>query len=275
MKKWTILATSLLVVGGAAVGVAAADKEAMVAYEPALVLQTTVQEEGTHQVNVGNDQKQLTKEQAITIATDILPGKVKEVELDSDDGRLMYEIEIKYNGNDFDVDVDAITGEVIKIDDNLLNTPIANEMKIGLQEAESIALEQIGDGRIKEIELEKKYGHYVYEAEMKVKGDERDLYIDAMTGDILYMDDHDRQTGNRIQSTTEAITKTNKTERLTPQQAISIAVEHVGGGKVDDLDLEYEKGRLLYEIELEMKNGDDVDVYIDAYSGEVLVVDWD
>jgi len=57
--------------------------------------------------------------EAIDIALKEYPGKVKEAELDEEDGRLIYEIEIKANGEEVDIDIDAKTGEIliIEIDD--------------------------------------------------------------------------------------------------------------------------------------------------------------
>jgi len=46
-------------------------------------------------------------------------GTVKEIELDRENGRLVYEVEVKYNGREYEIDIDAITGEIVKykIDD--------------------------------------------------------------------------------------------------------------------------------------------------------------
>lgn len=46
-------------------------------------------------------------------------GTVKEIELDHENGRLVYEVEVKYNGMEYEMEIDAATGEILKykIDD--------------------------------------------------------------------------------------------------------------------------------------------------------------
>jgi len=46
-------------------------------------------------------------------------GTVKEIDLDYEHGQLVYEIEVKYNGREYEIKIDAVTGEIVKykIDD--------------------------------------------------------------------------------------------------------------------------------------------------------------
>lgn len=46
-------------------------------------------------------------------------GTVKEIELDRENGRLVYDAEVKYNGMEYEIEIDAATGEIFKykIDD--------------------------------------------------------------------------------------------------------------------------------------------------------------
>jgi uncharacterized membrane protein YkoI len=58
---------------------------------------------------------------------------------------------------------------------------------------------------------------------------------------------------------------------ITPEKAREIALsEH--DGHVESIELEREHGYVYYEVEIE---NPDLDVYIDASTGEVLRVDWD
>lgn len=53
---------------------------------------------------------------AIDIALEQFPGVVEEVELDEEDGRLIYEIEITADGEEAEFEIDAYTGEIIVIE---------------------------------------------------------------------------------------------------------------------------------------------------------------
>ena len=62
-----------------------------------------------------HDGKFITEKAAIEIAMKQAKGTVTEVELDEDDGRVVYEIEIKEGKYDYDFDIDAISGEVLNL----------------------------------------------------------------------------------------------------------------------------------------------------------------
>jgi len=64
----------------------------------------------------GSDGKFITEKAAIKIAMKQTKGTVTEVEMDEDDGRVIYEIEIEDGKYDYDFDIDAISGEVLKFE---------------------------------------------------------------------------------------------------------------------------------------------------------------
>ena len=63
-----------------------------------------------------SDGKFITEKAAIEIAMKQAKGTVTEIELDEDDGRVIYEIEIKDGKYEYDFDIDAISGEVLKFE---------------------------------------------------------------------------------------------------------------------------------------------------------------
>jgi uncharacterized membrane protein YkoI len=57
---------------------------------------------------------------------------------------------------------------------------------------------------------------------------------------------------------------------ISEDEAISIAQQYTGGGNVREVEIEHEHGALVYEIEIGHS-----EIYIDAYSGEILYSEYD
>lgn len=64
-------------------------------------------------------QAKISTEQAIKIAKAKASGTVTKVKLDKDDHRLVYEIEIKNGQTEYEFDIDAQTGEIVKFEEDL------------------------------------------------------------------------------------------------------------------------------------------------------------
>ncbi|QKS70121.1 PepSY domain-containing protein [Paenalkalicoccus suaedae] len=255
------------------------------------VTQSTSNEQSNEQPTAEGER--LTEEQAIEIAQTIVNGQLDEIELDTENGRLVYEVELDFEGDDYEIYVDAYTGDIVKVDDNLLGTPLAQEMAISLEEAESIALNLFDGGKIDDRELERRGEQYYYELEVELRDEDGDVYIDAMTGEVIKVEDDIRpyllsannatQTNNQeqnkgsesnqVQENEQSSSHATEPTMISHEQAKEIAVNHVGKGKVDDIDLERENGHVYYEVEVEWSD-DDADVYVDAFTGEVLHVDY-
>ncbi|MER2046829.1 MAG: PepSY domain-containing protein [Solibacillus sp.] len=61
----------------------------------------------------------ITEKQAIEIAQAKAKGTVTDLELDEDDNRLIYEIEIRNGKMEYDFEIDAKTGDIIKYEEDL------------------------------------------------------------------------------------------------------------------------------------------------------------
>ncbi|WP_078592828.1 PepSY domain-containing protein [Evansella clarkii] len=296
MKKLTLILTGAFIIGGTSMMAFAGDdvREASI---PAANLTTATEPTEIKNGNEDNGASQISKEEAASIALSMLDGKVEEVELDREDGILIYEVEIEYRGNDYDFDIDAQTGEVLKIDDDLLKTPLTDSVSVSVDEAVNLVKEQFPDGEIDDIELEVKNSRFVYEIEVEVFDEDGDVYVDAETGEIVKIDSDLKKVLNKISAKTEETNSSvsaassesvsdesgrsaessdnsDSGERISAQQAGEIALNHIGKGYIDDIELEKKKGTLLYEVEIEFGD-DDAEVYIDAFTGEVVYVDYD
>lgn len=143
------------------------------------------------------DAKLLTSDQAIAIAKKKANGTVTKVELDSDDGRQHYDIEIKDGTYEYDFEIDAITGKILEFekdrDDDVkkVNKQAATSKVAGTKQtmltkdqAIAIAMKQ-AKGTVTDFELDDDDDRQVYEIEIEDGTYEYDFEIDAFTGEVL------------------------------------------------------------------------------------------
>lgn len=79
-----------------------------------------VKTDGTEKAtDSANNTSVITEEQAIEIAQAKAKGTVTDIELDEDDNRLIYEIEIRNGKMEYDFEIDAKTGDIIKYEEDL------------------------------------------------------------------------------------------------------------------------------------------------------------
>ncbi len=133
----------------------------------------------------------------------------EKAEFDYDDGRPAYELEFSANGVEYDCDVHAVTGKVVKFesekdDDRPASSPSSTSKPttstdkpaassyIGLEKAKSIALQRAGVSaasvRWEKAEFDYDDGRPVYELEFSANGVEYDCDVHAETGKILDYD---------------------------------------------------------------------------------------
>ncbi|MGA5692304.1 PepSY domain-containing protein [Cytobacillus pseudoceanisediminis] len=63
-----------------------------------------------------NRENVISEQKAIEIAEKEVNGTMKEIEIDEDDGQILYEVELQSNKGEADVDIDAETGKVLKVE---------------------------------------------------------------------------------------------------------------------------------------------------------------
>ncbi|TQR16538.1 PepSY domain-containing protein [Psychrobacillus soli] len=139
----------------------------------------------------------ISEKEAIAIAKKQVNGDVIKIELDEDDNRYEYELDIRTAKEDYDITIDATTGKVLeqKLDDDrydgddrkaLTKSPSGKSL-ITKNEAIAIAKKQV-NGDVIEIELDEDDNRYEYEMELRTKNGEADITIDATTGEVLELD---------------------------------------------------------------------------------------
>ena len=117
--------------------------------------------------------------------------------LEREDGVMVYDISFETEGYDYDYEINASTGEIVKHEkerDNTNVSPSAADANgyIGYDRAKEIALEHAGltaDGVSRlEAELDSERTKVVYDVSFDANGYEYDYEIDASTGEILKSD---------------------------------------------------------------------------------------
>ncbi len=117
--------------------------------------------------------------------------------LEREDGIMVYDISFETDGYDYDYEINATTGAVVKNEKERDSTNISPSQAdangyIGYDRAKEIALDHAGltaDGVTKlEVELDSEHTKVVYDVSFDANGYEYDYEIDAVTGEILKSD---------------------------------------------------------------------------------------
>ena len=187
-----------------------------------------------------------------------------EVDFDYEDGRMVYELEFYVNGTEYEYDIDANTGAVVKFSreggwsgqaqgtgtsSGGASGPAAqpgwgSSADIGEQAAQDAAFAQAGVNRSQAENLRTKRdfddGRLEYEVEFWVGTTEYEYKIDGATGTVLEQEQKThRSNGN--------------TSDIGEQGALNVALTHAGLSQSQVYELEvkrdYDDGRLEYEVE--------------------------
>lgn len=204
--------------------------------------------------------------------------------LDKDDGRYVYEIEFYSTSNEYDYEIDALTGEVLSCDVEYRgNTGAGNEGSgnqggtqsyIGIDAAKEVALKDAGltaaQVTFTKQKLDKDDGIDVYEIEFFTETAEYDYEINAATGAV-----HSKDVDLRPNGTTDPATP----EQGGSQSYIgleSAKAKALADAKLTATDVTFTKARLdkddgrdVYEIEF-YTTSNEYDYDIDALTGEIL-----
>ena len=105
----------------------------------------------------------ITESQAISIASNAAKGTVTEIELENENGKMVYSVEITEGKTETDVKVDAISGQILKVEveDELGRKELeVINPKITEEQAKNIALTAV-NGKVTALEAKKVNGAYV------------------------------------------------------------------------------------------------------------------
>ncbi|UHA72198.1 PepSY domain-containing protein [Paenibacillus sp. 481] len=167
-----------------------------------------------------------------------------------------------------------------KLDDDVSMTD-AEKVKITGPQAKQLAL-NLYNGTIEDIELEKENGRLVYHIDYKNTNDDKDVYVDALTGKAWHDQDDDRDDRDDDDNVKSVVAKKNVSNgnaiankvKITKEQAIRIALNKVSG-KVVEIELDKDDNQYEYEVEIKTNDGREVKIDVSATTGNVLKVDWE
>lgn len=135
-------------------------------------------------------------EKALAIAN----GTITDIELDADDRRPHYEVDVYHDSYEYDIKFDAVTGEVLEqkrdrdddddFDDRSANSSNAADNLISSDEAVKAALAE-ASGNVEKVELDSDDGITYYEVEIENGRTDSEVYVNAVDGSILKVETDD------------------------------------------------------------------------------------
>lgn len=235
------------------------------------------------------DQK-ITMQQAKEIALAEVDGTITSAELDEDNGRSYFEIDINDGTYEYEFEIDAATGKVVDFEKEFKKEHVQQEAGTLLSEEEALAIakEKAPDATLKEIELEQEKGWQIYDIELMDGNVKYEFEIDAATGEVIDFEKEEKQTkqdkkevieltpveeNEATEATPAAKAETESNEQmtstLTAEDAIAIARQHATG-----VVTEIERDDNVFEIDME--DGDiEYEIEIDVFTGNVVSFDKD
>ena len=203
----------------------------------------------------------------------------EEVEFDSKNGTMIYEVEFETSTKEGEYEVDASTGEIIKAELKDRDGSGENSGYIGAAAAKESALAHAGIGAEDvleiEIELDSDDHAMIYKVEFKTDTRKYEYEIDAITGTVLTYDAKEQKntTGGNTVSGISADNKNYIGESAAKEAALSHANVTESDTAYVKCYLEYEGGRpACYCVEFKV-NKTEYEYEIDLYSGAVLDYD--
>lgn len=155
--------------------------------------------ETTNNQKVTTNKEMISVEKVKEIALSKVTGHVENIELESYKGNQYYEVEVENGKKDYDLYIDAYTGEVQLMkedrnddDDSDNRTGVVQSSNLISDEKAKQLAEKAVNGTVTELELDEDDGQFVYELELITNKGEADVEIDAITGKVIEINfDHE------------------------------------------------------------------------------------
>lgn len=214
-------------------------------------------------------------------------GDVVSIELDVDDGVMVYEGELIYNNVEYDFDINALDGTILKWEEDRNGVNIDTSNVIGEARAKEIILAKAPGAEITKLVLDEDDGTLYYEGYARVDGKLYEFEVKADDGVIrkweLEDDYSDNNSGNSSSgnsnnnnSTSTPKPTTAPSTSISMDEARTLVLKKVPGATITKIELDYDDGRKIYEGEA-YKDGYEYEFEINASTGKFIKweQDWD
>ena len=221
-----------------------------------------------------------------------------QAKLDIDDGQAKYEIVFFVGTTEYDYDIDARTGAVLKAERETYSSPAGGASPdsgsgssgsassasgyIGEDRARSIALEHAGVSASEAsgitVKLDRDDGRVEYEVKFLAGTSSYDYEIDATTGAICKAEREEKggSAGSSGSSSGSSSSGASSSDYIGESRAKSIALGHAGVSASEAsgmrVKLERDNGRMEYEVEFSVGRRE-YEYEIDAVTGKILKAD--
>ena len=249
----------------------------------------SIQLEHASEVGNASEKEYIGREAALQAALNQLNASAEditatEIDLDFDDGVMVYEVELIYQGREYEFEIDAKTGNSLYDVPFVPSEPVEdpapvvtpNDSFIPADQAKEAALDHAGvkaeNAKNAQCELDRDDGTVHYDVDFEANGYEFDYEIDATTGKVLKSE---KERDDDVPATTKPATQTNTDADtvIGKDRAKEIALNHAGvktsNARGLECELDRERNRLVYEVEFESE-GYEYSYEIDANDGSVI-----
>ena len=205
----------------------------------------------------------ITKQQASRDAVNAVGGgtvtlPLKEKEL----GQIIWSVDVTGATQEYEVWVGGYTGKILRI----IVQPLAPQpfsgaalASVSMQQAEQIALKKVGGGTVVQAQRDNWRGFRIWDIAITQPGFEYDVYVQTSNGAVLKVIKHI----NNAAAAPAFISKA---------QAVKIALNAVGGGKVLLNVLDKTDNPPNWSVDIHATNGKDYEVKVNARNGKVIAI---
>ena len=199
----------------------------------------------------------ITKQQASQDALNAVGGgnvtqALKEKEL----GQIIWSVDVTGATHEYEVWVGGYTGKILRvIVQPLAAAPVS---AVTMTQAEQIALKRVGGGTVVQAQRDNWQGFRIWDVTITQPGFEYDVFVNVSNGAVLKV--------------AKFVDRAAAAGFITRAQALKIALNAVGGGKVLLAVLDKADNPPNWSVDIHATNGNDYEVKVDARNGKVIAI---